>query len=62
MLPGGSPNIPDQAAADALYQKTYSYLLWLREHYNVIGLTAAQLRQFAPSLNFGPRPAGEGDW
>ena len=62
MLPGGSPNIPDQAAADALYQKTYSYLRWLRENYNVIGLTAAQLRHLAPSLNFGPRPAGQGDW
>lgn len=62
MLPGGSPNIPDQAAADALYQKIYSYLRWLRENYNVMGLTAAQLRELAPSLHFGPRPAGKGDW
>lgn len=62
MLPGGSPNIPDQAAADALYQKIYSYLRWLRENYNVMGLTAAQLRGLAPSLHFGPRPAGKGDW
>ena len=62
MLPGGSPNIPDQAAADALYQKTFNYLRWLRENYNVMGLTAAQLRGLAPSLHFGPRPAGKGDW
>lgn len=62
MLPGGSPNIPDQAAADALYQKTFNYLQWLRENYNVMGLTAAQLREMAPSLHFGQRPAGKGDW
>lgn len=62
MLPGGSPNIPDQAAADALYQKTFNYLQWLRENYNVMGLTAAQLRELAPSLHFGQRPAGKGDW
>ena len=62
MLPGGSPNIPDQAAADALYQKTFNYLQWLRENYNIMGLTAAQLREMAPSLHFGQRPAGKGDW
>ena len=62
MLPGGSPNIPDQAAADALYQKTFNYLRWLCENYNVMGLTAAQLREMAPSLHFGQRPAGKGDW
>lgn len=62
MLPGGSPNIPDKAAADALYKKIYNYLSWLRENYDVKGVTAAQLRAMAPSLNFGLRPVGAGDW
>lgn len=62
MLPGGSPNIPDQAAADALYQKIYDYLRWLRENHDVMGVTAAELRALAPSLRFGLRPTGDGDW
>ena len=62
MLPGGSPNIPDQKAADALYTKIYDFLAWLARNYAVRGLTAAQLRAQAPGLDFGPRPAGKGDW
>ncbi len=62
MLPGGSPNIPDQRAADALYTKIYNFLAWLARNYAVRGVTAAQLRAQAPGLDFGPRPAGRGDW
>lgn len=62
MLPGGSPNIPDQKAADALYTKIYDFLAWLARNYAVRGVTAAQLRAQAPGLDFGPRPAGKGDW
>lgn len=62
MLPGGSPNIPDKAAADALYQKIYDYLRWLRENHDVIGVTAAEFRALAPSLHFGTRPTEDGDW
>lgn len=62
MLPGGSPNIPDQKAADALHNKIYNFLAWLARNYAVRGVTAAQLRAQAPSLDFGPRPAGKGDW
>ena len=61
MLPGGSPNIPDQKAADALYKKIYDFLAWLARNYAVRGLTAAQLREQAPCLEFGPRPTGKGD-
>lgn len=43
MLPGGSPNIPDKAA-DALYQKIYDFLHWLRENYDAMGVTAAEFR------------------
>lgn len=62
MLPGGSPNIPDQQAADALYAKIYGFLAWLARNYAVRGVTAAQLRAEAPALSFGPRPSGKGDW
>ncbi|QCC85252.1 hypothetical protein DDIC_05060 [Desulfovibrio desulfuricans] len=62
MLPGGSPNIPDQRAADALYNKIYAFLSWLARNYAVRGVTAAQLRTQAASLDFGSRPAGKGDW
>ena len=62
MLPGGSPNIPDQKAADALYSKIYNFLAWLARNYAVRGITAAQLRAQAPGLDFGPRPSGKGDW
>lgn len=62
LLPGGSPNVPDRRAADALYRKLYAFLAWLGETYVVRGVTAAQLRTEAPSLGFGPRPAGPGDW
>ena len=62
MLPGASPNVPDQAAADALLQKIYDYLRWLRRNFNVRGITAARLRAEAPDLDFPQRPAGRGDW
>lgn len=62
MLPGGSPNIPDQEAADALYAKIYDFLSWLSRNYAVRGVTAAQLRAEASSLRFGERPSGKGDW
>ena len=62
MLPGASPNVPDQAAADALLQKIYGYLRWLKENFKVRGVTAAQLHAEAGTLDFPQRPAGRGDW
>ena len=62
MLPGASPNVPDQAAADALLQKIYDYLRWLKENFKVRGVTAAQLHAEAGALDFPQRPAGRGDW
>ena len=62
MLPGASPHIPDQEAADALLQKIYSFLCWLKKHFHVQGVTAAQLRAEAHELHFDERPQGRGDW
>lgn len=42
MLPGGSPNIPDENAAQRLIDKIYDFLGWLNEHFDVEALTAAQ--------------------
>lgn len=62
MLPGASPHVPDEAAATALYRKIYAFLRWLRTNFDARGLTAAQLRQEAPALDFPTRPPGPGDW
>ncbi|GHU94970.1 hypothetical protein AGMMS49974_05460 [Deltaproteobacteria bacterium] len=62
MLPGASPNVPDQSATDALLQKIYRFLQWLKETFSVQGITAAQLYNLAPSLSFPERPTGKGDW
>lgn len=62
MLPGASPHVPDEAAAAALLEKIRAYLQWLKESFDVRGVTAAQLYEQAPALNFSSRPAGKGDW
>ena len=62
MLPSASPHIPNQAAADALLQKITDFLQWLKERFNVQGITAAGLRAEAETLGFSGRPAGQGDW
>ena len=62
LLPGGSPHVPDQQAADALYGKLYAFLRWLGETFVVHGLTAAQLAAQAPSLGFAHLWGTQGDW
>lgn len=61
MLPGASPNIPDQKAADNLLAKIRRYLLWLRKNYDVRGVTLSSLHgeQGFPTLNDSAR---QGDW
>ncbi|MDO5484205.1 MAG: hypothetical protein Q4F27_04780 [Desulfovibrionaceae bacterium] len=62
MLPGASPHVPNQAAADALLHKIFAFLRWLKEHFPVKGVTAAELRAEAAMLGFAARPSGQGDW
>ncbi|MDR2055419.1 MAG: hypothetical protein LBQ10_06075 [Desulfovibrio sp.] len=62
MLPGASPNVPDQAASRALFKKICSFLRWLKKSFAVCAVTAAQLRSAAATLGFPERPAGNGDW
>ncbi|MDR1777740.1 MAG: hypothetical protein LBR31_07945 [Desulfovibrio sp.] len=62
MLPGASPNVPDKAAARALFQKIRAFLRWLQEHFTVKPVTAAQLLDASETLRFPARPPGQGDW
>lgn len=62
MLPGGSPQTPDQAAADAHLAKIASFLKWLRDTLPVRGVTAARLREESGPESFPSRPDGPGDW
>ena len=56
MLPGGSPHVPDQKAADAVLERIYAFLSWLRETFPVQGCTASQLAEL-PAGTF-PCPPG----
>ncbi len=60
MMPGGSPHIPDQKAADELLRKITIYLQWLKDSFNVRGQTLSEL--YSDPVGFPERPLGEGDW
>ena len=66
MLPGGSPHVPDEAAARAALTKIFSFCRWLRETFAVEGVTLTGLRALAPELHFPRRgdfsPARGDDW
>ena len=62
LMPGGSPQTPDQRASDAHFEKIFAFFRWLRQRLPVQGVTAAQLRAEAPRMAFPHRPSGPGDW
>lgn len=62
MLPGASPHIPDQAAADALIARVTAFLVWLRDTYPVRGVTLSSLYADPLAAGFPARPSGPGDW
>lgn len=66
MLAGASPNIPDQAAADALLAKIHTYLTWLHTHYEVQGVTLSALHADPLSATFPTLAVDtqghKGDW
>ena len=63
MLPGGSPHIPDAAAATALVEKVRQFLTWLRTTYTVRGVTLSELYG-VPGFALHPCGTGipQGDW
>lgn len=63
MMPGGSPHIPDQKAADALLKKITDFLCWLKQNHDVAGITMTDYYKFALANDIiAPRPSGQGDW
>lgn len=50
LMPGGSPHVPNQASADKYLKKIINFCKWLRENYDITGLTMSQLRD--PVFNF----------
>lgn len=55
MLPGGSPQVPDEAAAQAALARIFRFCRWLRENFTVEGVTLTALRGVAPELGFPHR-------
>lgn len=56
MLPGGSPHIPDHAAAENLLSKIFSFCSWLKTNFIIEGITASQLPAMAfPTHDFLPQ-------
>lgn len=63
MLPEASPAVGCWQELDALLAKIQSFLAWLKKHYPVRGVTAAQLYDLARSGLLGLAPqANYGDW
>lgn len=69
MLAGASPNTPNQAAAEALLAKIHTYLVWLRDSYDVQGVTLSSLYNDPVAATFPTFPSTTlsphshtGDW
>lgn len=63
MLPGASPHIPNQQAADALLAKIFSFCEWLKNNFEVHGVTASQIPLLAEELAFPTLKLEKGrDW
>lgn len=61
MMPGGSPHTKDAAAAARLLAKITGFCKWLRDNFDVRGVTASQLA--GPEFAFPAiAPAHKGDW
>lgn len=52
MMPKGSPHIPDQAAADAALAKIFHFCKWLKNNFEVEGVTCSQLARLPISPNY----------
>lgn len=63
LMPGASPNVPDQAAADRLLKKIISFCEWLRENFNVEAVSASQLATLPIAAVYPVlAPSPDGDW
>lgn len=63
MMPGGSPHIPDQAAARRLLQRIFSFCEWLKKNFDVQGVTASGFAAIAEKMQLPLLPLCNGrDW
>lgn len=61
IMPGGSPKVPDRKAVDRILRKIFAFCEWLRENFDVRGVTSAdlwKLKDEFPVLD----ASSEGDW
>ncbi len=52
MMPKGSPHTPDQAAADKMLAKIFSFCAWLKDNFDAKGVTASGLCGIPEAKNF----------
>lgn len=63
LLPGASPNVPSDDAANALIKKINTFCRWLRTQFDVIPITATQLVELPISAQFPLlEPVPGADW
>lgn len=63
LMPGASPNVPTQEAADALFARLDKFLRWLRDNFQLQALTTSKLTAMPLSESFPILPAPQhGDW
>lgn len=63
LMPGASPNVPNQRAVDALLAKIASFLTWLCQSFAITGVTTSQFANLPQASTYPvlETPA-EGDW
>lgn len=63
LMPGGSPQTPNQAAADRHLRKIAAFFAWLRENHDVSGICLGDLPSMNGIFNFPAMPASpDRDW
>lgn len=63
LMPGASPHVPDQRAADGIVEKLSSFCRWLFKNYNCQGITMRELPDLSARLVFPALNANaQRDW
>lgn len=63
LMPGASPNVPDQAAAEKLLAKIFTFCAWLRANFQIEAVTASQLAALPIAADYPLLAAfPNGDW
>lgn len=61
LMPGGSPHTPNQAASDALLAKLTNFCRWLRQNFDLSGITASAVADL-PCVSWPVRTPAASDW